>query len=93
VLFTLLDVSSIPHSLSENVTHPPRAICLWDKLSFLLIYHKILLTIFNDSDMQLPMIDSEATQSTNGIRQKVECRRHWSEGIRQNFEFFLMTND
>ncbi|WP_293302800.1 hypothetical protein [Microcoleus sp. PH2017_27_LUM_O_A] len=47
MLFALLDVSSIPHSLIENVTHPTAAIDRKGDRSFLLISTAIVLTNFN----------------------------------------------
>ena len=40
MLFALLDVSSIPHYLNENVTHPPAAIDMSGRsLVFAYVYH------------------------------------------------------
>jgi len=47
MLFALLDVSSIPHSLNENATHPPVAIDLWAERSFLLMCTITVLTRLN----------------------------------------------
>lgn len=43
MFFALLDVSSIPHYLNENVTHPPPAIDLSDRsLICAFLYHHII---------------------------------------------------
>jgi len=47
MLFTFVDVSSIPHSLNENATHPAVDIDLWAYSSFLLMCTIIVLTKLN----------------------------------------------
>ncbi|MEG3894597.1 MULTISPECIES: hypothetical protein [unclassified Microcoleus] len=64
MLFALLDVSSIPHSLIENVTHPPAAIDISGRsLVFAYVYHNSLDKIKLVWYEKLSRINSGTAQS------------------------------